>query len=121
MVCIKIPENLWKGLIAEAVGEGKEGMYAVACCVKNRLKRGLNHGLCGLKRKDLDIFVRKQGVKYERLAKNIIEEVFKRDGQDVTKGATHYEAVEKYGLPYWAKDMQKTTKIGCHTFYREKK
>lgn len=114
------PKNLWKGIIAESVGEGRSGMYAVACCVRNRLNTGLNLGLCGLKRKDLDAFVNRQPKKYHDIAKQIIKEVFEQNAPDVTCGATHYEAVEKYGLPSWAKVMIRTVKIGEHTFFKER-
>ena len=114
-----VPQGLWKGLIAEAVSEGYDGMFAVACCVRNRLRKGMNHGLCAMKRKNLDVFVAKQGVKYEEMAKEIVRKVFDENVPDITGGSTHYENVEKFGVPYWAKKMTKMIKIGCHTFYRE--
>lgn len=117
----KIPINLWKGLIAEAVSEGELGMRAVACVVHNRLNKGMNSGLVALKRKDLDKFVWKQGKKYEIQAKKIIQDIFYHSGSDITNGATHYENIEKYGKPYWVKNMIKTCKIGKHTFYKENK
>jgi spore germination cell wall hydrolase CwlJ-like protein len=110
---------LWKGLIGEAVGEGYIGMYAVACVYKNRLARGMSLGCVALRRPDIDRFVERQGVKYERRAKAIIKEVFEKSANDITGGATHYEYIEKYGIPRWAKNMKITTKIGNHTFYKE--
>ncbi len=115
-----VPNNLWKGLIAEDVSGGYRGMYAVACCVRNRLNAGMDIGLVALKRKDLDAFVRKQGVKYESMAKNIVRKVFYENTPDVTQGATHYEAVERFGLPRWAKGMVRTVKISEHTFFRRR-
>jgi len=114
------PENLWKGLVAEACSEGEIGMYAVACCVRNRLNNGMSTGLVALKRKDLDAFVSRQGVKYEKMAKEIVHKVFNENAPDVTKNATHYENVEVYGCPKWAKGMDRTVKIGCHTFFKER-
>jgi hypothetical protein len=119
-ICFAYPKDLWKGLIAEAVGEGYRGMYAVACVYRNRIREGLPLGCVGLKRKDLESFVAKQGKKYEIMAKQIIEEVFEKNGKDITNGATHYENIERFGIPYWAKEMEVTCKIGNHTFYREK-
>jgi hypothetical protein len=113
-----VPANLWQGLIAEDVSGGYEGMYAVACCVRNRLNAGMNTGLVALKRGDLDAFVKREGRKAELIAKDIIREVFEESGIDVTKGATHYENVEAYGLPKWARSMVKTIKIGQHTFFK---
>jgi hypothetical protein len=124
MVClahaqIMAPANLWKGLIAEATSDGYEGMYAVACCVRNRLDKNMNTGLCGLQRAKLDDFVKREGKDRERMARSIIKQVFENGAEDVTKGATHFECVERYGLPKWAKGMKKTVKIGEHTFFLE--
>jgi spore germination cell wall hydrolase CwlJ-like protein len=33
--------------------------------------------------------------------------------------ATHFENIEKFGTPYWAKNMKKIGKIGKHTYYEE--
>lgn len=111
------PAILWKGLIAEDVSGGYQGMYAVACCVRNRLNSGMNTGLCGLKRKNLDIFVKKQGVKYELMAKDIIRKVFSENAPDTTRGATHFESI-RYPKPYWAYKMQVIIQVGEHIFYK---
>lgn len=117
---IEYPKNLWKGIIGEAVSEGYDGMYAVTCVYRNRLGKGIPLGCAALKRKDLDRFVEKQGKKYQEMAQRIIIAVFKENGPDITKEATHYENVEKFGMPSWAKKMQITAKIGHHTFFKEK-
>lgn len=54
-----------------------------------------------------------------REARQIERRVFEQDGPDITLGATHFEAVEKYGMPYWAKGMKVTVKIGEHTFFKK--
>jgi hypothetical protein len=115
------PENLWKGLIAEDVAGGYKGMYAVACCVRNRIDSGMNHGLVAMRRKDLDRFVKREGKDAESMAKDIVRKVFRDRSPDVTRGATHYEAVEKYGLPRWALGMDRTVKIGEHTFFKKRR
>jgi hypothetical protein len=112
-------DNLWKGLIAEDVSGGYQGMYGVACCVRNRLNAGMNTGLVGLKRKDLDAFVKRQGVKYELMAKDIVRKIFIENAPDITRGAIHYEDIERYGLPKWAKGMVRTIKIGEHQYFKE--
>uniref|UniRef100_A0A6M3LN21 Putative cell wall hydrolase n=1 Tax=viral metagenome TaxID=1070528 RepID=A0A6M3LN21_9ZZZZ len=33
--------------------------------------------------------------------------------------ATHFENIEKFGVPYWAKKMKKIGKVGKHTYYEE--
>ena len=111
---------LWKGVIGEAVGEGEIGMYAVACVYRNRLKKGMSLGCIALNRKDLDKFVKQQGTKWQKTAKKVIYKVFIYKGKDITGGATHYENVKAFGIPWWSKDMKITCIIGNHTFYREK-
>lgn len=92
-------------------------MYAVACVIRNR--GGDTRGFVGKRRSDLDSFIQKQGQRYIRMAKEIQEKVFERNGADSTKGSTHFENIEHFGVPYWAKEMTITVKIGKHTFYRE--
>lgn len=118
---VVIPDNLWKGLIAEDVAGGYQGMYAVACCVRNRLNSGLNTGLVALKRRDLDEFVRREGRQTEYFAKDIVRKVFAEGAPDITRGATHYENIEAYGLPKWARSMVRTIRIGEHTYFRKER
>lgn len=40
--------------------------------------------------------------------------------QDTTGGATHFENLNRYPLPYWAKDMDAVKRIGTDTYFREK-
>lgn len=108
----------WKVIMAEAVSEGYDGMYAVACVIRNR--GGNLNAFCGAKRKDLDDFCKRQGVHYISLAKTIEKCVFEENGKDITLGATHFENVGTYGVPYWASEMRETVKIGGHIFYKEK-
>lgn len=121
-ICIKAfaaPEpQYWQVIMAEAVSEGYDGMYAVACVIRNR--GGGLRGFMGAKRPDLGSFVKKQGQRYICMAKEIQEKVFDGDGPDITKGATHFENIGRFNVPYWAKEMQITCKIGNHTFFKEK-
>ena len=68
---IDYPKNLWMGIIGEAVGEGYEGMYAVACVYRNRLKLGMPLGCVAIRRTNLDQFIKEQGKKQEIMAKNM--------------------------------------------------
>jgi hypothetical protein len=113
----KPPANLWKGIIAEAVGEGFEGQYAAACVCRNRLKKGMNTGLAGLKRNDLDAFVAKEGPEAEKTAKEIVADVFEHNSEDTTGGALYFESTD-FERPWWAKDRVKTVQIGKHIFYK---
>lgn len=110
--------HLWQGLLAEASGEGETGMYAVCCVCRNRLKKGMDLGLVGLKRLDLAKFVAKEGYEREVMAKRIVEAVFEQGGPDTTKGALYFENTKKYGKPQWAAGKVVTVKIKNHVFYK---
>lgn len=100
-----------RAIIGEASSEGYEGMYAVACAIRNRqtLK-----GVYGLKAKHVNA---EPGWVWQLASKAWWEA---EAGKDVTNGATSWENIEAFGEPYWAKQMEVTYKLGRHTFYREK-
>lgn len=108
---------IWQVIMAEAVGDGYNGMYAVACVIRNR--GGDLHAFCGSGRKDLSVFCARQGGKAISEARTIERIIFEQGGPDVTGGATHFEAVQRYGMPYWANGMRVTVKIGEHTFFKK--
>ena len=112
------PPAIWKVLLAEGANQGYEGIYAIACVIKNR--GGDLRGFMGAHRKDLDLFCNRQGKRYIEMAKQIETIVFKNNGQDITNGATHFENIQRFGVPYWAKKMDSVAVIGEHTFYKEK-
>lgn len=112
----RLAQNLWKGLLAEAVSDGYEGMYAVACVVRNRLEIGMNDGLDGLKRKDLDEFVARQPKRLQLKAKLIVRKVFEYRCKDVTNGAIYFMS----RLSGWALNLKYCCKIGSHTFLKER-
>jgi hypothetical protein len=109
---------IWKVLLAEAASEGEQGMYAVACVIRNR--GGDLRGFCGSRRKGLDGFCERQGRKYISLAQAIEKRVFEEQAPDITNGATHFENTKAFGIPSWAKTMIVTARIKAHTFYRER-
>ncbi len=119
---LQYPSNLWKGLLAEAVGEGEIGMYAVACCVRNRLNCGKGQGLTGLKRSNLDPFVLKCGLSYELMSKEIVRLVFEtNNAKDITNGAIYFESVDfPKNIAKFDRMYQRTVRIGKHIFYKEK-
>lgn len=108
---------VWKVLLAEADNQGYEGMYAVACVIRNR--SGDLSGFCGAKRWDLDAFCRRQGNKLIATAKDIEHRVLKANGPDTTNGATHFENVRAYGMPEWARNMRVVKRIKDHTFFKQ--
>ena len=115
-------EQIANCIIGEAVGEGYEGMKAVALVYRNRYESGmpLLKGCVALKRKDLGDFIIEQGEIAGNLADMVVSEVFENKCFDFTFGATHYENVKQFGVPDWADSMDITTIIGQHTFYKEK-
>jgi len=110
-------------LVGEAVGEGKEGMKAVFHVMRNQstffnknLEHIINTKYAAAKRKDLVDFVSKQ-------PKNLVNsagEIIKNPGDDITGGALHFENLEEYGMPKYAKEeggIIPLAKIGNHTFF----
>ncbi len=108
----------WQVIMAEAVSEGYQGMYAVACVIRNR--GGDLNGFCGAKRKDISQFCDRQDGRFISQAREIERMVFEQSAPDSTYGATHFENIEKYGMPWWARGMTITAKIGEHTFFKGK-
>jgi len=115
----EIRPEIWKVLLAEGVSEGFDGMYAIACVIRNR--GGDLSGFVGAKRKDLEQLCNRQPKKVIQMAKRIEAMVFKDGAEDITDGATHFENMEKFGKPYWTKGMIKTIKLKSHTFFKIKK
>lgn len=113
-------EQIEKCIIGEATEDGYLGMKAVALVYRNRISNEMNLGCVSLNRKDIDEFIAKEGKVTEEIAHQIVKEVFIEWCEDITMGATHYENIEKYVEPFWVPDMIITTKIGSHTFYKEK-
>jgi len=99
-------------IAGEAGGEGYKGMYAVACVIQNR--GGSTKGFYGL--------TNKVALRNYYANKKVIDSLVLRMGKlkDSTKGATHFENVEAFGYPKWAKNMIKTCKIGHHTFFKRR-
>lgn len=110
----------WQVIIGEAANQGYIGMYAVACVMKNR--GGDLHGFSAANRKDLSVFCSRQGREIMRQARDIERRVFQKNGPDITKGATLFENIEKYGFPRtWDRaKIIKTVRIKDHTFFKEK-
>lgn len=97
------PANLWQGLVAESTKGDLTEYCCIASVVRNRLNKGMWHGLVALKRHNLSAFVArevKHSPRLEGLAKQAVN-----DTQDYANGATHYEHTGVYPVPYWAKKM----------------
>ena len=97
-----------RAIVGEAANQGRVGMLAVAGSIRNR---GTLKGVYGVKNPMAD----KQPAWVWQRAR---EAWAASATNDITKGATHWEAVKAFGTPYWAKSLTVTTNIGAHTFYK---
>ncbi len=122
------PENkIGDTIVGEAVDEGTEGMHAVYNVMQNQAKhykkpieKIAEEKYSAYKRKDLGAFVSKQPKDMVQFAHGLTT----KEQQDITNGALHFENIEKYGIPKYAKDeggIIPTAKIGNHTFFLTKK
>lgn len=96
-------------IIGEASNQGFDGLLAVADALQNR---GTTKGVYGCKAKH----VNREPAYVWTMAKNAWQ---RAKIIDVVGGASFWENTEAFGVPYWAKKMKKTIKIGCHTFYKK--
>ena len=114
--CLSHPADLWKGIVAEAAGEGYQGMYAVCCVVRNRLAAGMPHSLTGMQRKDLERFVKHEYGKTQQDAIKAVREVFCNNFPDITLGALYFES-EDFITPKWFTGKIILVRFGKHYFY----
>lgn len=98
-----------KAIVGEAANQGYEGMYAVACAIRNR---GTLRGVLGR----FGSVASKQRPGIWELARRAW--AASEAGPDVTHGATHWENVKAFGMPCWAKSMTVTVVVRDHTFFR---
>lgn len=103
--------------ITEAGGEGLSGMVAVAEVLRNR---GWDlRGFSGLRRVDRESFLQRQPARIIREARRAVEESL--NGSNTVFGATHFENVEAFGVPSWARNMRVVKRVGRHSFFAEKR
>ena len=102
-------------ILTEAAGESEEGQVAVGEVLRNR--HWSLRGFSGIRRPDLQRFLERQDAKTIAGAKRSLLRA--RGGSYIAGGATHFENVEAFGMPWWAKKMRVTAKIGRHTFFKE--
>jgi hypothetical protein len=97
-----------RAIIGESANQGKDGMLAVACAIRNR---GNLKGVFGLNAK----FVDDQPQWVWDQARTAWAE---SATHDVTDGATSWDNIGAFGEPYWAKTMHRTVRIGSHQFFK---
>lgn len=114
-------------VIAEAAGEGDDGMAGVAHVIRNRSNiRGKSIGDV-VREPDQFTGYASPGAKtveamrdpaMRARAEGILRNVLTGDGPDPTGGADHYHATSVN--PGWASAMPETTRIGQHIYYNSK-
>lgn len=114
-------------VIAEAAGEGDDGMAGVAHVIRNRSNiRGKSIGDV-VREPDQFTGYASPGAKtveamrdpaMRARAEGILRNVLTSDGPDPTGGADHYHATSVN--PGWASAMPETTRIGQHIYYNSK-
>jgi len=111
------PENVLETvIITEAGGEPYEGKVGVAEVMRNR-GWGLE-GFAGIRRSDLHQFLSRQPAWAYDQARQALQEA--RAGSNLTRRATHFENVQTFGPPAWAREMEVTVKIGQLTFFKKR-
>ena len=111
-------------ILAEARGEGPDGMAAVAACIYQRsINRNLTPEQVCLQRKQFSCWNGKSEADLKHLLKLPqaktalwLEENLHRLNRAKIGYADHYHA--DYVSPYWADKSKKTIVIGKHIFYR---
>jgi hypothetical protein len=118
-------ETAMKILIGEAADQGALGMQAVAEVVR---RRNTASAFSTLRRKDLDVFIKKQAAWYKSARKQdlyalALDAWKKSAGSNLTKDATLYENIDAFGFPKsWDKSkVTAVAKVGKHTFFRERR
>ena len=101
-----INKKIANTLVGEAVGEGEEGMRMVFNVMRNQsgffgqtLQDTAKTKYSAYRRPDLAAFVSKQPEKLVKAAYNIVA----NPTADTTNGALHFENIDKYGIPAYAK------------------
>lgn len=114
-------------VIAEAAGEGDDGMAGVAHVIRNRSNiRGKSIGdvvrepdqFTGYSSPGAKTVEAMRDPAMRARAEGILRNVLTSDGPDPTNGADHYHT--KAVSPSWAASMPETTTIGEHIYYNSK-
>ena len=112
-------------LLAEARGEGNDGMAAVACVINQRaINRGISAEAVCLQRKQFSCWNGKTEADLEHLYASkmapwalYLERNIDKMNRKKIGNADHYYA-DYIRAPYWAKNKQPVAKIGRHIFYK---
>lgn len=115
-------QDIIKAIVGEASNQGYDGMYAIACALRNRskdpyYKHNILKGVFGSKRTP-DWYAGEMSSFSD--AQSAYELAFKNGGQDVTNGATLWgnaNDVQLFKQQSWFKNVHLTKQIGSHYFF----
>jgi len=115
-------------ILAEARGEGQDGMAAVACVINQRaVNRGLTPEQVCLQRKQFSCWNEKSESDLQHLYKSpmaewalYLEENINKMNRKKINYADHYYSTV-INEPYWAKNKKPVAHIGQHKFYKLRK
>lgn len=96
-------------IVAEAANQPLPGMLALAETLR---RRGSTKGVYGCQRRKFAMQQPKEIRDLARAAWQFSEYT------NLSKNATHWENVNAFGRPYWAKNMTIAATYGDHTFFR---
>jgi spore germination cell wall hydrolase CwlJ-like protein len=126
---------LAKVIFAEDAVGGPRAWMGVGSVGMNRFKSGKYGKTLQQVLKGMSSAVRNKSVQWQKADKlqfnDYEQRVFNKikdvsDGivsgkiPDTVKGATHFENLKRFPMPYWAKEMDAVAKEGQHTYFKEK-
>ena len=102
-----------------------EGMYAVACGIRNRGTLKGVYGVRAVRWVDGGLYRFKGQERKEEITPELYQRAGRawaesKDGYDVTMGSKHWEGAT-FKTPYWTKGKICVGQIGGNVFYREPK
>lgn len=124
-----------KYLFAENAGGGPEAWLADGSVALNRMKSGKYGKTLTQVIKGMSSAIQTKSPQWQKADKLEFNEfesrVFNKikdvaDGlvggkiPDTVKGATHFENLNRYPMPYWAKEMDAVARQGQHTYFKAK-
>lgn len=110
-----------KAILGEAEDQGPEGMFAVACAIRNR---GTLKGVYGYHKihEQNGVYRRSTPRGSRRIPEWVVNQAKAAWAKSLTKrihSGTHWENVRQFGIPAWARDMRVVARIGDHVFFKE--
>ena len=106
-------------ILGEARGEGKEGMYAVACVISQRMiNRKLSaKGVC-LEDKQFDFWTKRDSVTWDDTHRATVSQLMKHDIETVRYAKMLAININKLNLE-WSKHADHYCTIGTHNYWTQ--